>query len=234
MKRFIRRILLLAFVVLLVYGTYMTVSGYRLYKEATAEKSVVETVTEIRRRENYATLSEVPDLFEKGLIATEDQRFYKHKGVDLFSTFRAFLRNLRAKEFSQGGSTLTQQLAKNLFFSHEKTLERKVAELFVVYELEDTYGKDVILELYINTVYYGDGYYCIKDASNGYFRCKPMDMTDYEATRLAGVFSAPSVFAPSEDSEVTHKRHEHVLSRMVACDYITKAQKEKILSDGRQ
>ena len=233
MKRFIKRVLLLAIVVLFVYGAYLTVSGYQLYKEATAEKSVVQTVTEIRRRENYATLSEVPDLFEKGLIATEDQRFYKHKGVDLFSTLRAVIRNLRSKEFSQGGSTLTQQLAKNLFFSHEKTLERKVAELFVVYELEDTYGKDVILELYINTVYYGDGYYCIKDASRGYFRCKPMDMTDYEATMLAGVFSAPSVFAPSKNNEVTHERHEHVLDRMVACDYITKAQREKILSEGK-
>lgn len=134
-------------------------------------------------------------------------------------------------EFSQGGSTITQQLAKNLFFTNEKKIERKAAELFVVYQLEKNYAKDVILELYINTVYYGDGYYCVKDAAEGYFNKEPAEMTDYESTMLAGIPNAPSVYAPTKNNDLAQKRQEHVLNRMVKCRAITEEQKQKILAE---
>ncbi len=231
MKRFFKRLFLLSFVVLLCAGAYLTTAGYMMYKRATDYRSVTEEVTALRRSEKYTTLDEIPDIYEQAVIAAEDHRFFKHWGVDPISLVRALVQNIKDKEFSQGGSTITQQLAKNMFFSNEKKLERKVAELFVVYELEDNYAKDVILELYINSVYYGNGYYNIRDAAKGYFRCTPQDMTDYECTMLAGVPNAPSVYALNKNSDLAAKRQEYVLERMVECGSITKEEKNDILND---
>lgn len=231
MKKLIRKLISLIVIAFLCVCAFFIVTGYSMYKDATAEVSVSEKVKEIRRRENYITLEEVPEIYIDALISVEDRKFYDHSGVDIFSLTRAMIKNISDKEFSQGGSTITQQLAKNMFFTNEKSLTRKAAELFVVYELEDKYSKNVILELYINTVYYGDGYYCIKDAAEGYFGCEPKDLTDYEATYLAGVPNAPSIFAPSKNSEAGDRRHEVVLSAMVDCDVLEEEYKQEILSD---
>lgn len=231
MKKLLRKLISLAFVALLCAVAFYGFKGYLMYKDATSEVSVSEKVREIRRRENYVTIDEIPEIYKDALICVEDRKFYDHSGIDIFSLTRAAIKNISDKEFSQGGSTITQQLAKNLFFTHEKSLTRKAAELFVVHELEDRYSKDVILELYINTVYYGDGYYSLYDASKGYYDCEPQDLTDFEATYLAGVPNAPSVFAPTKKSEAGDRRHEVVLSAMVDCDKITEDYKNEILSE---
>ena len=233
MKRFIKRLFLLVMVGVLCFGAYLTTAGYMMYKRATDDRSVTERVTAARRSDSYTTLDEIPDIYEKAVVSTEDHRFYKHWGVDPISLARALVENIKTKEFSQGGSTITQQLAKNLFFTNEKKLERKIAELFVVYELEDTFSKDVILEVYINTVYYGDGYYCIKKAANGYFDCLPAELSDYECTMLAGIPNAPSVYAPTKDNDLAKKRQIHVLDRMVKCRAITEEEKNRILEEGK-
>lgn len=233
MKRLLKRLLLLLLVGALCFGAYLTTAGYMMYKKATDYRSVTEEVAAVRRSESYTTLDEIPDIYQKAVLSAEDHRFYRHWGVDMISLVRALAENIKTKEFSQGGSTITQQLAKNLFFTNEKKLERKIAELFVVYELEDTFSKDVILELYINTVYYGDGYYCIKDAAEGYFDCAPEELSDYECTMLAGVPNAPSVYAPTKDNELAEKRQHHVLERMVKCKAITEEEKQKILEEGQ-
>lgn len=231
MKKLIRKLISLIIVSLLCVGAFFAATGYFMYKDATEKMSVSEKVKSIRRQENYVTLQDVPEIYKNALISAEDRRFYKHIGVDFLSIARAVVKNISDKEFSQGGSTITQQLAKNMFFSHEKSITRKAAELFVVYELEDRYSKDVILELYINTVYYGDGYYCIKDAANGYYGCEPSELSDYEATYLAGVPNAPSVFAPSKMSDVGAKRHKTVLLSMVDCGVLTNGEMQKILEE---
>ncbi len=231
MKKLIRKLISLIILALMCVCAFFAVTGYAMYKDATSKLSVAEKVKEIRRGENYVTIDKIPEIYVDALISVEDRKFYDHSGVDFFSLARAVIKNISDKDFSQGGSTITQQLAKNMFFTNEKSLTRKAAELFVVYELEDKYSKDVILELYINTVYYGDGYYCIKDASQGYYGCEPENLTDYEATYLAGVPNAPSVFAPSKNSEAGNKRHEVVLSAMVDCDVITEDYKNEILSE---
>ena len=231
MKLFLKRIFALLLVVCLCYGAYLTTAGYMMYKEATESRSVTERVTALRRSEKYTALDDIPDIYEDAVVATEDRRFYKHWGVDPISMVRALYENIRSGSFTQGGSTITQQVAKNLFFSNEKSLTRKVAELFVVYELEDNYGKNVILEVYINSVYYGDGYYCIRDASKGYFKCLPQDMTDSECTLLAGIPNAPSVYAPTKNPELARKRQEHVLDCMVKNDAITEEEKKQILNE---
>lgn len=233
MKKLLKRLLLLFIVVILCAGAYFTAAGYVMYKRATQHISVKEKVESVRLEEQYTALSEIPDIYEKAVVSTEDKRFYSHHGVDFVALARALVKNVQTMEFSQGGSTITQQLAKNLFFTNEKKIERKAAELFVVYALEKSYSKDVILELYINTVYYGDGYYCIKDAAEGYFGVAPADMSDYECTMLAGVPNAPSVYAPSKNNQLAEKRQEHVLNRMVACRAITEEQKQGILAEGK-
>ena len=230
MKRLIKRLFSLCLVAVLCFGAYLVSSGYVMYKNATRHRSVTEAVTALRRSEKYTTLEDIPDIYEKAVIATEDHRFYSHPGVDPFSLFRALAENIKTKEFSQGGSTISQQVAKNMFFTNEKTLARKVAELFAVYELEDNYAKNVILELYMNTVYYGDGYYCIRDAARGYFGCLPAEMTDYQCTMLAGVPNAPSVYAPTKNLELAEKRQEHVIRRMVDRKVLTQEEADTILS----
>ncbi len=231
MKKLIKRLVLLLLFALICVGAYFTAAGYVMYKKATQSISVTQKVKEVRTENGYTTLDQIPAIYKDAVISVEDHRFYSHHGVDIIALGRALLRNIQTKEFSQGGSTITQQLAKNLFFTNEKKIERKAAELFVVYQLEKNYAKDVILEAYINTVYYGDGYYCIQDAAKGYFKKEPAEMTDYESTMLAGIPNAPSVYAPTKNNDLARKRQEHVLNRMVKCRTITKEQKQKILAE---
>ena len=116
------------------------------------------------------------------------------------------MNNLQNKKIIGGGSTITQQLAKNMYFEQKKKLTRKIAEAFVTLDLEDKYSKSEILELYINIIYFGDGFYGIKDACNGYLDKNPSDLNLYEATLLAGIPNAPSVYQLSNNSKYTYQR----------------------------
>lgn len=148
------------------------------------------------------------------MVAVEDHRFYDHMGVDVIATGRAVINDIKAMDFVEGGSTITQQLAKNMYFSQEKTLDRKAAEMFMALKIEREYSKEEILEAYINSIYYGEGYYSLREASLGYFGKEPWDMTDDECTLLVGVPNAPAVYAPSVDMEMARKRQQQVLSMM--------------------
>ena len=119
-----------------------------------------------------------------------------------------------------------------MYFTQEKKFLRKAAELFVAFELERDYSKDEILELYLNTIYFGSGYYCVYDAAEGYFGKEPSQMTDYESTLLAGIPNAPSVYSLTNSPELAARRQKTVLECMVEQDYITQAQAEGILAQG--
>lgn len=231
MKKRLRKLILFLLFIIICVGAYYTSAGYVMYKKATQNMRVTEKVKEVRTNEKYVVLDQIPDIYENAVISVEDHRFYRHHGVDFVSFIRAMFKNIQAGEILQGGSTITQQLAKNLFFSNEQSIERKIAELFVVYQLEDEYAKDVILELYINTVYYGDGYYCIFDAAKGYFGALPSELSDYECTLLAGVPNAPSVYAPTKNAHLAQQRQEHVLDAMVECDVLSDEDKQQILQE---
>ena len=171
----------------------------------------------------YKTIDQIPEDLQHAFVAIEDSRFYKHNGVDIQGIIRAFVVGItHGGNFSEGASTITQQLAKNLYFTQEKKMERKVAEVFMAFALERDYSKNEILELYVNTIYFGNGYYCIKDASEGYFGKEPEDLTDYESTLLAGVPNAPSKYSPTVNLELAEKRQEQVVERLVACGLFTK------------
>lgn len=203
-------------------GFSLAAEGYGLYKNAVQTVSLEEKVNEIRSRESFTSLEEMPETYVQAVVAVEDHRFYEHFGLDLIAIGRALVNDIKAGRYVEGGSTITQQLAKNLYFSQEKSMNRKAAEVFLALELERNYTKDEILELYVNSIYFGDGYYNVGEASEGYFGKPAAKMNDYECTLLAGVPNAPSKYAPSKNLALAEKRQKKVISRMEACGYLTK------------
>ena len=183
------------------------IRGYDMYKDAIAQVSLKDKVSEIRSKESYTVFSDLPETYTDAVLSVEDHRFYGHIGIDPIAITRAMVNDVKAGRFVEGGSTITQQLAKNLYFTQEKKMERKVAEVFMAFALERDYR---------------NGYYCIKDASEGYFGKEPEDLTDYESTLLAGVPNAPSKYSPTVNLELAEKRQEQVVERLVACGLFTK------------
>ena len=220
-RRIVKWIFAFACTVIAGCGFALAGEGYGLYKNAVQEESLEETVAEIRRQDNFTSLEEMPETYVQAVVSVEDHRFYDHFGLDLIAIGRAVVNDIKAGRYVEGGSTITQQLAKNLYFSQEKTMNRKAAEVFLALELEQKYTKDEILELYVNSIYFGDGYYSVGEASEGYFGKPASEMNDYECTLLAGVPNAPSKYAPSKNLALAEKRQQKVLSRMEACGYIT-------------
>lgn len=150
------------------------------------------------------------------LISTEDVRFRSHSGIDIPSLARVAVKTVGMFNLSQGGgSTITQQLAKNLYFTQEKEFTRKIAEMFMAWKLESQFSKDEILELYVNSIYFGSGCYNVGDACREYFGKDPSQMDDYEATLLAGIPNAPSVYDLNENPDLAHQRQKQVLGLMV-------------------
>ena len=220
-KRIVKWIFAFACTVIAGCGFALAGEGYGLYKNAVQEESLEETVAEIRRQDNFTSLEEMPETYVQAVVSVEDHRFYDHFGLDLIAIGRAVVNDIKAGRYVEGGSTITQQLAKNLYFSQEKTMSRKAAEVFLALEIEQKYTKDEILELYVNSIYFGDGYYSVGEASEGYFGKPASEMNDYECTLLAGVPNAPSKYAPSKNLALAEKRQQKVISRMEACGYIT-------------
>lgn len=191
--------------------------GYRMYDEAVGKTSLSDMVASIRKNEEYTKLAELPDTYLKAVVAVEDHRFYNHFGLDIIAIGRAVVNDIKAGAYVEGGSTITQQLAKNLYFSQEKKMTRKAAEVYLALELERNYTKDEILELYVNSIYFGDGYYTAGEASQGYFGKEPGRMSEYEATLLAGIPNAPSRYAPTKNPRLAAKRQQQVIRRMESC-----------------
>ncbi|MEO6014123.1 MAG: transglycosylase domain-containing protein [Devosia sp.] len=177
----------------------------------------------IRSDDSYP-LSKLPDYFVKAALATEDQYFYRHLGIDISGTLRAIINNAAGENGTQGGSSITQQLAKNLFLSNERTLERKIKEAFIAVWLEWHYSKDEILKLYFDRAYMGGGNFGVAAASEYYFGKKVTDITLAEAAMLAGLFKAPTNYAPTVDLAAARGRANVVLSRLVDAGYLTEGQ----------
>jgi penicillin-binding protein 1A len=160
------------------------------------------------------TIGEVPPYLPKAFVAIEDRRFYEHFGIDPIGLGRAVVNNLRRAGGVQGGSTLTQQLAKNLFLTQERTAARKIQEAILALWLERTYSKDQILELYLNRVYFGSGAYGVEAAAQRYFNKSARSVTIAEAAMLAGLVQAPSRLAPNRNPEAAEKRAQLVIAAM--------------------
>lgn len=229
--KFLKKIFSLVFLIILIIITFIGYKGYKMYKEAINETPINEKIEEIKKQENYTTLDNISKDVINAVIAVEDHRFYEHKGIDLISTTKALFTNLKQKELVTGGSSITQQLAKNMYFSQEKQFSRKFAEIFIVSYLEEYLTKDEILELYLNTIYYGNGYYGIGNASLGYFNKTPNELTISEASIIAGLPNAPSAYSLTEHKDLAIKRQKQVLEAMAKYKYIKEKDIDSILKE---
>lgn len=229
--KFIKRLILFVLILIIVVGSVVILNGYNLYKTTINEKSLSDKISQIKSDKKYVSINDVPSYYTNAIIAVEDHRFKEHGAIDVISIGRAIVSNIQAKDFNEGGSTITQQVAKNLYFiGEDDVVSRKVAEIFVAIDLEKNYSKDEILEFYINTIYFGEGYYGIKEASTGYYKKEPKDMNLDEATMLAGVPNAPSVYAPTINPTLAKSRQGKVLRSMVEYGYISQEEADKVLN----
>jgi penicillin-binding protein 1A len=170
------------------------------------------------------TVSDLPPALPLAVLATEDRRFYGHFGVDVIGLARAMVANIRAGTVVQGGSTITQQAAKNLFLTPERTIKRKIQELMLALWLEHEFTKDQILAIYLNRVYFGAGAYGVDAAARKYFGRPAFRVSTYQAAMLAGLLKAPSRYNPLANPGLAAKRTGRVLANMVAAGFITEAE----------
>ena len=216
-------IIMLAIIVVLAYLGI-------IYNEVNTEikaGKIEKTVEGIRSRNTYVKKEKIDELYLKAVIAAEDRRYYSHGAVDVVGFSRAMYNNIISMKLKEGGSTITQQLSKNIFLDQRAEIDRKIKELFYSIELEKKYSKDDILELYVNTSYFGAGYYGIGPATKGYYDKTPEKLSLNEAAFLAGVPNAPSVYNPYEHYDLAVQRRNIVLKKMVFNGDIT--QQEAII-----
>ena len=182
-----------------------------------------ELMSELRGAENrtLVSLSEVPKHTQLAFIAAEDLRFYTHKGIDVYRIFGALRSNIKSRSRVEGASTITQQLAKLTHLSSEKTIRRKLEEIFLAFQIERQYSKDEILEMYLNTVYFGRGAYGLQAAARAFFGVDAGELTLVQSASLAASIKAPSVYAPHMSPESNKSRRNYILQTMLDNGFIT-------------
>ena len=172
--------------------------GYQIYQDKIQEQSLSERVNQLKSKEDYVTLDQISPIYKEAVLESEDRRFYQHGPVDYYGLARAMLTNITTFSFKEGGSTITQQLSKNLWLSFEKDLSRKFAEVFIARNLEKMYNKDEILEMYLNITYLGEGNYGIQAASQYYYHIDAIDLNKQQSDILVKTLKRPSVYNPSK------------------------------------
>lgn len=195
--KLIFKLLLFILIIGIIVSIPVAVKGYNMYKDALEQVPLEDKVSEIQAKPDYISLTDLPSEFTYALLESEDSRFYDHRGVDIVSIGRAIWTDIKTMSFAEGGSTITQQLAKNMYFEFDKKLSRKVADALMALEIEKNYDKDEILELYINSIYFGEGCYGISAASQYYYGVAPSDLTAEQQEALIKTIKAPSVYNPA-------------------------------------
>lgn len=227
---------ILIFCLVIIWLVFLGGCDLKLPEAKAPEPSVVYDINnqsiEGISRQNQINLNfnQIPPYFIKAVIAVEDKNFYKHHGVDITGILRAVLMNVKAKKVVAGGSTISQQTAKNLYLTNERTLVRKVKELYYTFQLERRYSKDEILTMYCNNVYFGHGAYGLEAASRTFFAKNANELTLAEAALLAGLPQWPSYYDPYKNPDVAKKRQETVLDRMAEEGYITEEEKNEAVN----
>ena len=212
MKKFIFKIIIFIFILLLVAFALIIGLGYLKYRKAINDLNLTDAIEEIKNKLSYTSFENISTDYINAVVAVEDHRFYEHNGIDIISIMHSVYVNFKKKSLDYGASTITQQVARNIYFTQEKSPIRKVAEIFIANRLEKNYSKNEILELYSNIIYFGNGYYGIYDASYGYFNKSPKNLNFYESTYLAGLPNAPSIY--SENSELAEQRRLQVVNAL--------------------
>ena len=179
---------------------------------------------------HYVSLDNVSQYFKDSIVAIEDRRFYQHRGFDPIGILRAIKVNITNQDKSQGASTITQQYARLLYLTNEKSWSRKIKEAFLTMQLETHLSKDLILEGYINNVYFGHGIYGIENAARYFYDKSAKDLNLNESSMLAGIVNGPTYFSPLNDEESARKRQGVVLDALIDTKKITKQQKQEVLN----
>ena len=230
--KILRNILLSVLLIIIIVGIVFFVLGNNMYKSALNGNSLSDVIDEIQSNPNYVEYENLPQNYINAVVAVEDHRFNEHGAIDLIAIGRAIYVNVTNFELREGGSTITQQVAKNIFYmTEDHPAIRKSAEIITSFDLENNYDKNEILELYVNTIYFGDGYYGIQEASQGYLKKDATQMTLEDCTMLAGVPNAPSIYAPTVNPELTRNRQEKVISSMVEYGYLSESDQSDLLKN---
>lgn len=216
-RRLVGRLLAAILVVCAVLAAVTVWRGYDMYRAALTRQSIPEAVAELQQESGYTSVDDLPQRYLDAVVAVEDHRFYDHGGIDPIAICRAAVNDLCTMSLAEGGSTITQQVAKNLFFTQEKHFERKVAEVFMAFDLEAAYSKRQILELYVNSSYFGAGCTGIGRACSVLLGKEPSAMTEYECALMAGIPNAPSVLA--SDADAADARAQVVIGQMEKYGY---------------
>lgn len=198
MKKLLFKMIIILLVIITGFCGYYGYLGYQIYQDKIQEQSLSERVYQLKSKEDYVTLDQISPIYKEAVLESEDRRFYQHGPVDYYGLARAMLTNLTTFSFKEGGSTITQQLSKNLCLSFEKDLSRKFAEVFIARDLEKMYSKDEILEMYLNITYLGEGNYGIQAASQYYYHIDAIDLNKQQSDILVKTLKRPSVYNPSK------------------------------------
>ena len=198
MKKLLFKMIIILLVIITGFCGYYGYLGYQIYQDKIQEQSLSERVNQLKSKEDYVTLDQISPIYKEAVLESEDRRFYQHGPVDYYGLARAMLTNLTTFSFKEGGSTITQQLSKNLCLSFEKDLSRKFAEVFIARDLEKMYSKDEILEMYLNITYLGEGNYGIQAASQHYYHIDAIDLNKQQSEILVKTLKRPSIYNPSK------------------------------------
>lgn len=198
MKKLLFKMIIILLVIITGFCGYYGYLGYQIYQDKIQEQSLSERVNQLKSKEDYVTLDQISPIYKEAVLESEDRRFYQHGPVDYYGLARAMFINITTFSFKEGGSTITQQLAKNLCLSFKKNLSRKFAEVFIAKDLEDHYSKDEILEMYLNITYLGEGNYGIPAASQYYYHIDAIDLNKQQCDILVKTLKRPSVYNPSK------------------------------------
>ena len=198
MKKLLFKMIIILLVIITGFCGYYGYLGYQIYQDKIQEQSLSERVNQLKSKEDYVTLDQISPIYKEAVLESEDRRFYQHGPVDYYGLARAMLTNITTFSFKEGGSTITQQLSKNLCLSFEKDLSRKFAEVFIARDLEKMYSKDEILEMYLNITYLGEGNYGIQAASQHYYHIDAIDLNKQQSEVLVKTLKRPSVYNPSK------------------------------------
>lgn len=190
--------IIILLVIITGFCGYYGYLGYQIYQDKIQEQSLSERVNQLKSKEDYVTLDQISPIYKEAVLESEDRRFYQHGPVDYYGLARAMFINITTFSFKEGGSTITQQLAKNLCLSFKKNLSRKFAEVFIAKDLEDHYSKDEILEMYLNITYLGEGNYGIQAASQYYYHIDAIDLNKQQSDILVKTLKRPSIYNPSK------------------------------------
>jgi monofunctional glycosyltransferase len=223
-KKWLRRALFLLMLSLLL----LVGAGYIQYRIVIMKTPLQQAIANVQASTDYVIIEDIDPFFLQAVVAVEDRRFYQRQGLDVRALARAMWTNIKNLELLEGGSTIGQQVGKNLYFDFRFNILRKIAEVFLLFDIEKSISKDETLELYVNMNYYGDGFYGVKQASMGYFNRLPSEMTLGQASLLAGLPQSPSRFQLSNHFERAKIRQKKVLGDMVELNIISQQQADEI------